>query len=128
MNVYFLVRYKDWYLKYADLLYSKGSSFSKVVRESPPFVPDPPEIELLRSSKKVVSSLSASLPTVEGISSTALGTIAILRAMARDLPGFRGVYESDLRKIMEEIQAAQRLPDLRAHGPMDEPEPRLPHL
>jgi hypothetical protein len=105
MNVWFLTRYWDWYRKYAKHLYSRGSSFSRAVREFPPFVPDPAEIALERSSKKVHSCLSAELKPVEGVSQVALGTIAILRAMARDLPEFRRVYKSDLRKIQREMEA-----------------------
>jgi len=105
VNGFFIYQYRDFYKKY-DKLMTQGAvpwtSFSRAIRSVLPFEPTREELALVRTSKKVHTTFSVRVRKGK-VPVTTLVTVALLRAMARDMPEFQQVYEGDLQKIREEI-------------------------
>jgi hypothetical protein len=105
VNGYFLKKYRDFYKQYRKLM-AEGtvaySSFSRAIKSVLPVEPTPEEIALIRYSKKVHTTFNVNPKKIKGPVATTV-SIAVLRAMARDMPEFKKVYEADLQEMKREL-------------------------
>jgi len=105
VNGYFLKKYRDFYKQYRKLM-AEGtvpySSFSRAIKSVLPVEPSVEEIALIRYSKKVHTTFNVNPKKIKGPVATTV-SIAVLRAMARDMPEFKKVYEADLQEMKREL-------------------------
>jgi len=108
VNGYFLIKYKRFYIEYKRLMTGKAvpyTSFSQAIASAWPVEATPEEVKLVKSSKKIHTSFNVNikLKKEKGKASGIVAvTVALLRAMARDLPEFKEAYERDLEKLKKE--------------------------
>ena len=110
VNGYFLLKYKHFYVSYKRLMSEHGiayTSFSQAIASAWPVEPTPEEVKLVKSSKKIHTSFNVNikLKKEKGKASGIVAvTIALLRAMARDMPEFKEAYERDLEKLKQGVE------------------------
>jgi len=108
VNGYFLIKYKRFYIEYKRLMTGKAvpySSFSQAIASAWPIEPTPEEVKLVKSVKKIHTSFNVNikLKKERGKASGIVAvTVALLRAMARDMPEFKEAYERDLEKLKKQ--------------------------
>jgi len=104
VNGYFIYKYRYFYIQYKKKIDERSiryTSFSKAIASVLPVEPTPEELKLVRFTKKLHTTFNVKVKKGKAAISVAV-TIALLRAMARDMPEFKKVYEGDLRKLKEE--------------------------
>jgi len=106
VNGYFLIKYRHFYIDYKRLMSERSityTSFSQAIASAWPVEPTPEEVKLVRSAKKIHTSFNADIKLKkEKASGIVAVSVALLRAMARDLPEFKEAYERDLEKLKKE--------------------------